>query len=87
MAVNFRNRISMQPMRRPVMECRGLPPLSFFLWVRGRRCGGVFFSKVVFGVESGVSTVQFPLEQVEIRLSMQTLRGGRGGEGEGVLCV
>jgi hypothetical protein len=69
MAANFRNRISMQPMRSPVMECRGLPLLLFLVGPGEEVWGEFFLSKVVFGVESGVSTVQFPPEQVETRLS------------------
>jgi hypothetical protein len=54
MAANFRNRISMQPMRvRSWSEGVSV----FFLWGEGR-VG--FFFQVVFGVQSGLYTVHFP---------------------------
>jgi hypothetical protein len=62
-AANFRIRISMQPIRSCIM---GLP---FFLVGEGE--GGSFF-QVVFGVERGLSTVNFPCK---------LFFGGEGGFG------
>jgi len=62
MVANFRYRISMQPMRSRAMDY--LPPFfplgGFGGWGVER---GVFFFQFVFGVESGLYTVHFPLGQ------------------------
>jgi len=81
-AANFRNRISMQPMRSRDMECRVL----LFSLVRGREWREGFSFQGVIGEESGRSTVQCPNWTANSRLSMQAFFcfffvGGRAGGG------
>ncbi len=59
MAANFRNRISMQPMRSRDMECR---VLLLFL-VGGREWGEGFSFQGLIGEESGQSTVHCSIGQ------------------------
>jgi hypothetical protein len=70
MAANyFRNRISMQTNENSYHGVKGSP----FLLVGGSVGGeerGVFFTKVVFGVKSGLCTVHFPLGQFTFHASI-----------------
>jgi hypothetical protein len=60
-AANFRNRISMEPMRSHAHGVKGAP---FFSLGGGAGVGvGAGGFQVVFGVESGLSPVHFPLDQ------------------------
>ncbi len=71
MAANFMNRISMQPMRSCVMECKGLP----FSLVSGGKRGGLLFSSVT------KVTVDNPLSMQALFICLFFRFGGRGGGG------
>jgi hypothetical protein len=82
-AANLRNRISMQPMRSEGVSCSEGVSWSagaslLFLWVRSR--GFFFLLKLClnFGVESGLSTVHFPLGRLTVWLSIFLGFGGGG---------
>jgi hypothetical protein len=83
-AANFRNRISMQPMRSRDMACR---VLLFFFLVGGREWsgveGGFFCFQGVIGEESGQSTLHCSFGQRTVDFPCKLFLGFFGGRASG----